>query len=381
MSTKQIGGLTALRFFAAFSIIVHHTKGSFFPPNFLWDIPTDAGVMFFFVLSGFILSHVYSKKGIDGGVARFYFARFARMWPAHAFCTLILLLCLPYQRVLLESASNVYIFVLNLMMLHAAVPIPDVYFSFNSVSWSISTEIFFYMAFPLLLLWFSSKPVLKLCAAIALGGLFAYSIDAAGIAYYSPDKLDQISAHGLVYISPLGRIQEFMLGIVCQRVLSRIDFGWLKKGPATAIEIIFIAAIVFIAPPLGIYPSFYLGPAHNALAEVIRHSSIAILFAAVISSFYLDKGMVSRALSWRPMVFLGEISFSIYLIHSIVIRVTIEQKFLESYDPYVKFAFVTITSIICAAFIWKFVEKPCQRGLMRAYDAVRPRLKTTESAQ
>jgi peptidoglycan/LPS O-acetylase OafA/YrhL len=267
------------------------------------------------------------------------------------------------------------------MMLHSAVPIPNVYFSFNSVSWSISTEIFFYMTFPLLLLWFSSKPMLKLAAAIAFGGLYAYSIDAAGLAYYSPDKLDQISAHGLIYISPLGRIQEFMLGIVCQRLISGVDFSWLKKWPATAIEILSIAAIVFIAPPLGIYPSYYLGPAHNAFAEFIRHSSIAILFAIAISSFYLDKGMVSRILSWRPFIFLGEISFSVYLIHSIVIRVTIEQKFLESYDPYAKFAFVTITSIICAAFIWKFVEKPCQRGIMRAFDAVRPNLKAAEPAQ
>jgi peptidoglycan/LPS O-acetylase OafA/YrhL len=175
MSTRQIGGLTALRFFAAFAILIHHAKGNFFPPEFLAGLPLDAGVTFFFVLSGFILSHVYSEKGIRGGLSRFYVARFARLWPAHAFCTLMLLACIPYQRELLESASNVYTLILNLLMLHAAVPIPDVYFSFNAVSWSISTEIFFYMAFPLLLLWFSSTPVLKLCAAIAFGGLFAYA--------------------------------------------------------------------------------------------------------------------------------------------------------------------------------------------------------------
>jgi peptidoglycan/LPS O-acetylase OafA/YrhL len=62
MSTRQIGGLTALRFFAAFAILIHHAKGNFFPPEFLAGLPLDAGVTFFFVLSGFILSHVIRKK-------------------------------------------------------------------------------------------------------------------------------------------------------------------------------------------------------------------------------------------------------------------------------------------------------------------------------
>lgn len=380
MSTKQIGGLTALRFFAAFAILIHHAKGNFFPPDFLRGLPLDAGVTFFFVLSGFILSHVYSEKGIRGGLSRFYAARFARLWPAHAFCTLMLLVCIPYQREILESAHYVYVLILNLLMLHAAVPIPDVYFSFNAVSWSISTEIFFYMTFPLLLLWFSSKPVLKLCAAIALGGLFAYSLDALGVVYYAADKLDQVSSHGLVYISPISRIQEFMLGIVCQRLLSGLDLNSIKKGPATFLEVAAILSIIFITPILSVSASMFVGASQVALSEFVRHSSMALLFAAVITCFYMDKGFVSGALSWRPLVFLGEISFSIYLIHQVIIRLTTQEQLLSDYGPYTRFWFVAIASIACAAFIWKFVEKPCQKGIMRIYDAARLKLKPSESA-
>jgi len=351
----------------------------FFPPEFLAGLPLDAGVTFFFVLSGFILSHVYSEKGIRGGLSRFYVARFARLWPAHAFCTLMLLACIPYQRELLESASNVYTLILNLLMLHAAVPIPDVYFSFNAVSWSISTEIFFYMAFPLLLLWFSSTPVLKLCAAIAFGGLFAYALDALGVVYYAADKLNQISSHGLVYISPVSRIQEFMLGIVCQRLLSGAQLDAVKKGPATVLEILAILSIIFVTPFLSSSASVIVGASHIALSEFFRHSSMALLFAAVITCFYMDKGIVSRALSWRPLVFLGEISFSVYLIHQVVIRLTTQEQLLFDYGPYTRFWFVAITSIACAALIWKFVEKPCQKGIMRFYDLTRPKLKPSES--
>ncbi|MCU7247836.1 acyltransferase family protein [Pseudomonas koreensis] len=379
MGTKQIGGLTALRFFAAFSILIHHAKGNFFPPDFLWDLPLDGGVTFFFVLSGFILSHVYSRRGINGGLGRFYVARFARLWPAHAFCTLMLLACIPYQRDLLESANNVYVLILNLMMLHAGVPIPDVYFSFNAVSWSISTEIFFYMAFPLLLLWFSSKPVLKLGAAIVLGGLFAYALDVAGMAYYAPEKLNEVASHGLVYISPLGRIQEFMLGIVCQRLLAEVNIGGMKKEAATVLEIISILAIVFITPLLRIYTSVFIGASAQALSEFVHHSAMALLFAAVISCFYMDRGLVSRILSWRPLVFLGEISFSVYLIHQVIIRLTTQEQLLAEYGPYTRFWFVAITSIACAAFIWKFVEKPCQKGIMRIYDSARTKLNPSES--
>ncbi|WP_311885820.1 MULTISPECIES: acyltransferase [unclassified Pseudomonas] len=380
MSTKQIGGLTALRFFAAFAILIHHAKGNFFPPEFLSGLPLDAGVTFFFVLSGFILSHVYSEKGIRSGLSRFYVARFARLWPAHAFCTLMLLACIPYQRELLDSANNVYILILNLLMLHAAVPIPDVYFSFNAVSWSISTEIFFYMAFPLLLLWFSSNPALKLCAAIAFGGLFAYSLDALGIVYYAADKLNKVSSHGLVYISPISRIQEFMLGIVCQRLLSGFQLGVVNKSTATFLEVSAILAIVFLTPILSSSASVFVGASYIAFSEFVRHTSMALLFAAVITCFYMDRGFVSRALSWRPLVFLGEISFSVYLIHQVVIRLTTQEQLLADYGPYTRFWFVALTSIAFAAFIWKFVEKPCQKGIMRIYDSTRLKLKPSESS-
>ena len=368
MSTRQIGGLTALRFFAAFAILFHHVKGNFFPPDFMRGLPLDAGVTFFFVLSGFILSHRYSETGISGGLPRFYVARFARLWPAHVFCLLVLLVCIPWQRELLQMGNNTYIFVLNLLMLHSAVPIPDVYFSFNAVSWSISTEIYFYMAFPFLLIWFKTQPVIKLCCAIMVGVLLGYSLDASNVLYYAADKLDKVSSHGFVYISPLARIQEFMLGIVCQQLLSKLQLGSVKKVSATALEMTALLAILLLTPLLGFYSAKIAGPSNIALSEVYRHTSMAILFAAVISCFYMDKGLISKALAWRPLVFLGEISFSLYLIHQVIIRFVMQDQLLVGYPSYTGFLIVVAASIASAAFIWHFVEKPSQKSILRLYD-------------
>jgi peptidoglycan/LPS O-acetylase OafA/YrhL len=75
-SKGMIDSLTSLRFFAAFAIVLHHTKGVVFSSEFMKGVPLDAGVSFFFVLSGFILSYVYSGRMKSIGLYKFYTSRF-----------------------------------------------------------------------------------------------------------------------------------------------------------------------------------------------------------------------------------------------------------------------------------------------------------------
>ena len=77
--------LTSLRFFAAFGIVLFHSRGYFgIPKDAEWVFWGKQPVSFFFILSGFIL--YYSYQSLDGieGATRFYRARIARIWPLHA---------------------------------------------------------------------------------------------------------------------------------------------------------------------------------------------------------------------------------------------------------------------------------------------------------
>jgi hypothetical protein len=71
----KLNALTSLRFFAAFAIVVEHSRGLLLPPDILTDWPLDQGVSFFFVLSGFILVYVYPEIQTSDLVLRFWTAR------------------------------------------------------------------------------------------------------------------------------------------------------------------------------------------------------------------------------------------------------------------------------------------------------------------
>src|SRR5207249_11094077 len=92
---SRLDTLTSLRFIAAAMIVVHHTRGCFgIPPRWGDPFPLQHGVSFFFVLSGFILTYVYPSLRLSGA-PRFWWARFARVWPAHAFAFVLALFLLP----------------------------------------------------------------------------------------------------------------------------------------------------------------------------------------------------------------------------------------------------------------------------------------------
>ena len=106
-------------------------------------------VSLFFVLSGFIISYAYDRRSY--ALSAFYKSRFARIWPAAAFSTLIVLFLLP-RALYLPDTDNYILFLailaLNLLGLQAWLPVPSVFFSFNAVTWSISVEAF--LCFPFL---------------------------------------------------------------------------------------------------------------------------------------------------------------------------------------------------------------------------------------
>src|SRR5215211_4335877 len=83
ITPTRLDGLTSLRFIAASMIVLSHTTILFgLPYAWLDPLPLDHGVSFGFVLSGFILAYVYPSLSWQKA-PRFWWARIARLWPAH----------------------------------------------------------------------------------------------------------------------------------------------------------------------------------------------------------------------------------------------------------------------------------------------------------
>jgi peptidoglycan/LPS O-acetylase OafA/YrhL len=357
----KLDALTGLRFFAAFAIVIHHSRGTFVTADRLSDWPLGSAVSFFFVLSGFILTHVYPELPTRKHVGRFLLARFARIWPIH-------LLSLFLSLVLISGLlkGNLAL-IANIAAVHAWIPRGDYFFSFNAVSWSISVEVGFYLLFPFLIYNFRStwawKLALSLLPAIALIALCIV---------LDPPPFDSehtgLTSTGLLYTNPLARLFEFTLGMSAalwwNNYRNRID--QTKAMMWTLIEVMSIAALAtYIAyvhvPAFGFFAPLLPGNLTIWLGLV----DTSVVFALVIVVSASGAGWVSRALASPPLVFLGEISYSIYMLHQIMI-VFLARHGLISWIPD-EWQFVTLVALIVAlsAISYLLVERPMRGAIVR----------------
>lgn len=167
--------LTAIRFWAALWVVLYDfwpdlTGGR--PPVILKGY---LGVELFFVLSGFILSHVYLRAWEGGSFkyGSFLWARIARIWPLHV-ATLLGIGVLAGVATLMGAAMTHSVIAwdalpANLLLVHAWDLAPRV--GWNHPSWSISAEWFAYLIFPVFAFFFAklaARPKLTATAVLVL---------------------------------------------------------------------------------------------------------------------------------------------------------------------------------------------------------------------
>jgi peptidoglycan/LPS O-acetylase OafA/YrhL len=359
-TVENLKPLTSLRFVAAFMIIVHHAPSLL---QWSWGQPTQFpyvhGVSFFFVLSGFILAHVYSSKPMPSYSA-FLWARFARLWPVHVFSLCMLVLLVAPGSITFEGAGmfNKWVVLgVNLSLLHSMVPIVSYTFSWNAVSWSISTEFFFYMAFPLLVVNIRQTWGRKLLGAMALAAAYIAALYLLGLPIGSADLNDPTATFG-TYPNPLMRGVEFCAGMATWVLWSTYIRGAkLSTGAWTVLESATVALCAF-------WMAYAYWPP-------IRHMSDWVLlwygaagsfwvFAVLIAVFASGRGLLGRALSLAPLVSLGEISFSIYMLHQMLMKAFVT-TFAWPAVPEIVY-FPVLLALASASYL--LVEKPGQRLLL-----------------
>jgi peptidoglycan/LPS O-acetylase OafA/YrhL len=370
-STKKLHALTSLRFVAAMLIVVHHSRGKFGLPQNLWQpFVLDQGVSFFFVLSGFILTYVYPSLSIIGK-RRFLLARVARIWPAHATVFILLIVLAPSSVWNTINTNSLGTMLANLLLVHAWIPLKDYYFSFNSPSWSISTELGFYLCFLLLIHNWRRTWHLKLvltflitCSMITIANVFHLPDDT--LAKGGPTNL------GFVYIHPLARLFEFTVGMTTAlawrylvlKVKGRTLIGTVLELAALGLTVFTMYYSISWMRNLQIYPLI-----DSAGALWLVHGGLTWLsFALLILVMALEWGMISQLFSFWLFVLLGEISFSVYLIHQILLRYyaanSIAFATIPGWFVYIVFWIVTL---LMAHLTWSAVERPCRAFLVRLW--------------
>ncbi|MGZ5790409.1 MAG: acyltransferase family protein [Burkholderiaceae bacterium] len=384
---KHLNALTSLRFFAAMAILIHHCNGVFWPVAELG--PIDMGVSFFFVLSGFILTYVYhDMQNNKTDILRFYALRIARIWPLHVACLLLTILFIP-----LPGPFNIGVLVANFFLVHAWIPYDQYFFSYNYVSWSISTELFFYLIFPLIVLhlrrWLSVSLVLSILAVMAL----TFTSVAADLPSWDATQ-NNLSSTGLLYVHPLARCLEFILGIATCVAFFNSAGSRQSSAKWTWIEIASIALFVlgyryFIASfaPLVHWILLAVGAtdipmaslpydadtigevssdAQMFLVEWANHVGLAPFATLLIYVMAHQRGAISRLLSKKWLVFLGEISFSLYLAHQIILRYFLIHFLAATAIPKMAWLVIFLLSVLLISVaLYLVVEKPSREFMIK----------------
>jgi len=335
---RQIGTLTSLRFFCAAGVVFYHLKP---PGELLSKILQSCNfahlVSFFFILSGFVLTLNYKNFSNSKEYLRFYLNRFWRIWPAHIAALCLLLFLVP--EVFDIKGPHLGNLCWNALLIHSWNLRPDIYFSFNSASWSNSTELFFYFTFPALILGLKRKPIfttlaLTLCLVVPM--LLANYLQ---LPYFD---LKKSSSHGLLYVFPPIRLLEFVSGIVLTQMWLNLQEkqsqagSWVSKLSirysaifqngilvtilATVIELAVIANVLAASAMSSKLESFLSSLITMPLACWFCNCIFPILgWILLIFSFAFERGLVSSLLKLQMFIYLGEISFTIYMLHGVLL--------------------------------------------------------------
>jgi peptidoglycan/LPS O-acetylase OafA/YrhL len=361
----RLDGLTSLRFFAASMILLLHISQLF---GFYSHTPLDGvalwqGVSFFFVLSGFILAYVYPEIKSSRQSNRFLTARFARVWPTHFAAFALTILLVPS---VLHIANVIPAAIANLCIVHVWALNPALGESFNSVSWTISVELFFYLCFPFLIQDFS-KPFKARWIAVAT--LSAACIGLCMIPVSAGYGKSALPPSLFLGENPLCRLLEFTLGIATCRIFKKSRLlSSLNRSMATALEIVALIGIAAAINLSAIWPAASAPGALSVLRDWAVDMGGAPAYALLILIVATEKGHIAQLLKRKSLVHLGEISFSLYMLHLSILYALL--KYQSSFGNMPDLVLPTVAVFLCllaADLNFTLIETPCRKWILRTY--------------
>jgi peptidoglycan/LPS O-acetylase OafA/YrhL len=346
-SLRQLDSLLGLRFVAAFFVVGFHFLYYLGQPAQRDLLPIfgrgGSAVGLFFLLSGVVLA--WSSRDHDRAL-RVWRRRLARIYPAYVVAWLVVGAALSFLHYPLSTQAGVY----NLLLVQSWIPHYTVYWGWNGVGWSLSCEAFFYLLLPLILVLLRHRSARVLAAVAVLSA--SLTITASVLAtQWTPSGTPLNSTFNrfgwLVYVCPLGRLPEFVLGCVLGLML--------KKGCLPRLHVIPVVALV-VAAYIRAYSLHHLAAQTGLM--VIPFALLVVALAQ--ADLYRSR---ARLLSSRPLQHLGACSYAFYLLQGAVLAL------VEHYTPPISGTFAAVIALlevtallaVAAYIVYRLVESPVNR--------------------
>ena len=363
--------LDGARFCAVFVVLVYHHFSAFQGEHKFFDLTTF--IVFFFVLSGYLITKILiiaKDVGLRQGQTRvniafdFLFRRTLRIFPAYYFYLIMIMVLLPVGGMYLRNHAAMFFLYLSNFQMYA-----DQFWGQFATPhlWTLAVEEQFYVGWPWLILFIPNKHLPKLF----------YVLIASGILY-----------RFFFYIyEPSAATKEVPYTILTLSCLDGFGFGALlayqhifKKAKNPVLTKIFYAII-----PVYVITSM--------VGTNIFSISFGRVFVAIFAMFCIEgsvngfKNWFGRFLQSKPIVYMGKISYGIYLYHlfaSLLFwrgfeKVSIFCKSVGlNVAPFIKllalplfnFVLYTLITVGLASASWYLLERPANRLRRRITNAV-----------
>jgi peptidoglycan/LPS O-acetylase OafA/YrhL len=290
----RLSALDGWRGIACLLVAIYHLNVAhslYFLPLFQNGAPI---LELFFVISGFVMALTFGEKIRDGRGAAAYLVRVvARLYPLH-WITLAPLVLLASVKALAGAESGGFYGTMSLDAL-----IPQLFnvqtwvgqgLTWNFPSWTLSGEMAAYLVFAVIMMTFQSRTWRVMAAVLVViitGAVFASEL--------TPGR-EQYNVISLARCF-VGFFVGYLLFDVWR--LRQVQTPWL----ATTLEVVTVTALI-----VSLHARFD-GPAY-----FLNYAVIALL----VHVFATGKGLLSRLVAIPPLLWLGKVSFSLYMIHAVI---------------------------------------------------------------
>lgn len=321
----RLSELDALRGFAALAVVLYHFTDAYqrlfghpTPPPFSLKIG-DLPVYLFFVISGFVIDLTLQRCRTGGD---FLISRFARLFPAY-WAAVLLTAAVVWTLGLPGYEPSLKTVAINLTMLQEFLRTPHVDF----VYWTLERELLFYLIMYLIFRFgvlAHAEWILVAMTLLRVATKGAYQLWGWEFSWT------------LTWLLNLNLIALFAIGVVLQR--------WKSDGRAR-IRIPLVAAL-WLA----------FGYVHGDWRTAAMLGVLLLIFIAAISG-------LMPWLKWRPLVFLGSISYTLYLTHQYAGYALMRQLHARGLSTETTLLVSLIVALLVATAMTRFVERPAMKAI------------------
>ncbi len=347
-SRERLRSLDVIRGIAVAGVLAFHGLATTWhahhrPAFYLW--PAGAGklgVDAFFVLSGYVITKSWGSRPTDLKTSRAFMSRrIKRLFPVY-WASLVVYTLLR-ARQLFHSWHGIGTLFLHVIGMQFVLP--NAAYQINSVYWTLTTQIHFYLLFPLLI-----YAMRRLRVGSALIAIVLFSVGFR-VLFHSTNQWPADTI--------FGRLDQFALGMAAALVVGRTNrfLEIMRTKTARTLSVAGLVVLVFL------YGSTWLGPSHSqqVLAETFGHPLFALLLAVSLLRIRPTERMSKTA---TTLAGLGTISYSVYLWHLPIFEWAGSAGFIG-------IVAATIASLVVGGVSYVLLERPSLRMRSAWKDAPR----------